>query len=568
MDRPPPSLEGYGDVGLACYACHDGTTIVSGEVDASQGAFHPAAHPLAGEGFGGRGERGGEGKVGESCAACHRVHDNTLRPFLAQPLLELCPACHPGRENMGVGRTNVSGGHPVHETLLDDKGNRSPINAAALFRIPWPSLYPASGGRYLKGIHWRRGGHLSGGGEGLLECFTCHTVHGDEADPPRGGLLATEPVRKRADEFCESCHQGKRGDGQAAPPRPNPGGTTTARTYHPCDDDRSGEKTQRTPIRPGVAWPRGEGKPGPLLCTTCHSPHGGMPGSPALRQPVLAKTFCEECHLPQLFPAHHPVGLPPDGAPPCEPPPEKGTIGEVEPRTLYCSSCHVAHNAGFGRKEEEHVPILKEGLAGDGLCLLCHRRDNVNCRSEEEGTASHFLGDPTLPDSYEDPAPPLRTLPWAETNLSSRYGGEEGKVLICLSCHSFRVPSGPGTALAPLENHLVARSGNDEEWKENPAVYLCAGCHGTNPSTMGEGHTHPLMSAKAAALGKAATPPVTYTATGRVNCDSCHRTHGAPPQTGYYILEVGISANTDPRAIRPEVNFTGLCHSCHTADKY
>jgi hypothetical protein len=116
----------------------------------------------------------------------------------------------------------------------------------------------------------------------------------------------------------------------------------------------------------------------------------------------------------------------------------------------------------------------------------------------------------------------------------------------------------------------LARSGNPVEWKEDPAVYLCTGCHGVAPVTgQGEkGHTHPLMEARAELLGSAAALPSTMTPTGRVNCDSCHRPHKARTEGGYYILEVIDSANKDPRAIKPPIDFTSLCFTCHPTAKY
>ena len=103
--------------------------------------------------------------------------------------------------------------------------------------------------------------------------------------------------------------------------------------------------------------------------------------------------------------------------------------------------------------------------------------------------------------------PPLRELVWPESGLESRYGeGESGaKTLICLSCHVFRegavVSGDKGDA-----RNLLARSGNPVEWAEGGENnYLCLGCHGVNPTTGDKagGHTHPLMEADAARLGRA-----------------------------------------------------------------
>jgi len=62
--------------------------------------------------------------------------------------------------------------------------------------------------------------------------------------------------------------------------------------------------------------------------------------------------------------------------------------------------------------------------------------------------------------------------------------------------------------------------------------------------------------------------PVSYTAGGAVNCNSCHVAHNAVERGGVYILKVVRGDNTDPMAIHPRIDFTTLCHSCHPADRY
>jgi hypothetical protein len=182
--------------------------------------------------------------------------------------------------------------------------------------------------------------------------------------------------------------------------------------------------------------------------------------------------------------------------------------------------------------------------------------------------ASHFIGDPTLPETYADPAPPLRTAIWPESKLSSIYGGATGQSVTCLSCHTFRpgyVTSGDDGKTA----HLLARSGTSIEWEEGgEGFYLCTGCHTANPGTAGEGFTHPLMAADMTLLERIPEPPVTVTPNQHINCDSCHRPHGATTSSGYYILEHIRSANTDPQAIQPPVDFSVLCHKCHDASEY
>ncbi len=568
----PPSVAYYARTGLTCYACHDGTTIVSQDVDASLGPFHPQAHPL--------------GPLPQplpapkpeqpdlplrdnrmECITCHAPHDHSRRPFLREDMTLLCTRCHLGKETAGYGLNNVTGNHPVHETIEDDGGGATPILARPEFTVPFPEPYPSEGGRHFRGVHWSRGGHLQGGDRGTVECFTCHPVHGGETAAPLPELLAVPPVREVADEFCEGCHRGQRGDGQKSPLAPNPGGTLTGRTYHPCDDDLSNGEGWNLDIRDKVAFPMSPALTPNLMCTTCHTPHGGMENTPALRRPVNAETFCEECHLPEKLLFHHPYERAADSKNLCPNPPDSGWRGQNKEGKMLCSSCHVAHNAGLNKKEADFIPILRAGLTGDELCIGCHRLDNITCLDEDEGTASHFLGDPTIFQTYDDQKPPERTDPWPETKGYSRYGGDNGKVVVCFSCHTFRNYL-TSDLTKSLPHFLLARGGNDIEWQSDKGYYLCTGCHGETPATAGSGHTHPLMQADVDALGQNPTPPATYTLNGHLNCDSCHLPHAAPKEGGYYILELVRSKNDDPQAIHPAIDFSVLCHLCHVADKY
>ena len=122
-----------------------------------------------------------------------------------------------------------------------------------------------------------------------------------------------------------------------------------------------------------------------------------------------------------------------------------------------------------------------------------------------------------------------------------------------------------------MPGRLLAQAGEDIEWIQGyPEDYLCTGCHGESPATVGGGSTHPLMDADATVypvdesyiqLGETL---VTYTHGGSVNCHSCHRAHGAVPAGGVYIMKIIRGDNTDPKAIHPEIDYTRLCLSCHS----
>ena len=629
----PPSLSGWGKVGALCYSCHDGVAIASPNVDASNTAFNPKSHGLRianlpyGDSVSNSGlpYTNGEQDTIE-CSTCHNPHDDTYRPFIRAPLTELCQKCHLGRENSGYGVNNTEGTHPVHKLLKDEVEGPSPIEAADEFKTPFPLPYPSEDGRYTEGVHWILGGHLSGGGEGAMECVTCHSVHGRErVGPTNDRLLSIDPVKQDADLFCEGCHRGKRGDRLSGPPYPNPGGTTLPRTYHPADNDQSNGAGRIVDIKDPSGWEFG--KNGEVLCSTCHMAHGALRGSPILRPPVNGGTFCEECHSIPF--SHHPIGEYGGGGsinsgkdhaktrqiviPSSFP--AGYTYGQAAPSTLYCSSCHKAHNANCS-------PILVVDCAqGDScsLCTQCHPKFNPTWQTDDNYKSTHFLGNPTLrtidkvtvtgmvfgtQDGYFDQYPPRKDEPWPESRLRSAYGGPDGNEITCCSCHNFAVGNisagnadqAPylGPLLAPsyqppdITSGLLARSGSYKEWLESDVFkyqiggdrgsenrvdkYLCTGCHGLSPNTHpgggGEGFTHPMMDADGSAMKPIDPAKLTYNK--HVNCESCHSPHEADSNGGFFILnkvsrrgeQGGIP---DPYAIleRVQIEFAPLCQLCH-----
>lgn len=562
---PPVLVPAHSAASLVCFSCHDGTTIVSPAVDASMSAFHPDSHGADLTGY----EGGADGlpfltgnRVG--CLTCHDPHDNGHRPFLRAGLQELCLACHSKDAEFSRGKENRTGNHIIGTDPVALLRADVPMVVDDAFRIPFPSPYPLRQGRNAGGWHWSLGGHLSGGGAGVIVCVTCHAVHGAEAAVPVQKLLTIEPVNDVANLFCEGCHAGTRGDGKIAPPHPNPGGTTTGRTYHPVDDDKVRGDDRFLETREPKGWPLGGGSPRRLLCTTCHTPHGAMVQTPLLRTPE-APGFCEECH--ERVPGyHHPTGVLSDTD--CGPRIPAAPYGT--PQGLACSHCHQAHNAGLGQaRETDFVPLLISSAGSGELCALCHPPENPTCGTNEAFQASHFIGDPSLLETYDDKSPPLRREPWPESRLASRFGGDQGLVVGCLSCHAFQkgavVSGDDGKA-----GHLLARSGNPVEWPEGgETTYLCSGCHSVDPATgQVKGHSHPMMKANMVKGGMAAIPPMTATPAGHLNCDSCHRPHEATTASGRYILEAARGQSTDPVAIQPKVDYTPVCHGCHTSDSY
>jgi predicted CXXCH cytochrome family protein len=520
-----------------------------------------------------------------TCLTCHDSHMPKNRPFLAVPFTGICERCHKGWENTGFGVLNSTGSHPVQVEPFDNTGGPSPIEVGGEFAVPFPDPYPTEKGSLSSTGHWTLGGHLTYGSHGRVECSTCHAFHGVEETGPFPDLLSKDPVKTVSNEFCEGCHQGERGDGNEEPPYPNPGGTITGRTYHPVDDDEANgigwitaiaDTIQRSPYEWGEI--DAETELPVLICTTCHVAHNGMENSPSL-VPIAdttsadgVETFCEICHrdppvghhgyegggflrpsiVDQLLESQVRMGI---------------TYGEILPDKIYCSHCHRAHNAGYGREEENFIPILVESSLGE-LCDICHGLG-----------VSHFMGDPTLPSTYGKLDPSLKRDPWPWGGYSIyEEGGAEGvadegeeelpTTITCQSCHDL---SDPPEGQEVISYRLLAPAGEHIDWYEDyPEEYLCTGCHGNSPTTIGGGLTHPLMNADSSLYATIKTShllsnehPVTYTENGAVNCHSCHKAHNAALAGGVYILKVGRGDNIDPKAIRPKLEYSDLCDSCH-----
>jgi predicted CXXCH cytochrome family protein len=562
----------FGEEGLLCFSCHDGLTIVSPAVDASNTAFHPASHGM------GRFENLPQGDAVDSvvvpsrgtrrvsCLSCHQPHDDSIRPFLSRPMPSLCPACHVGRVNSGVGEKNLEGSHPIGTLPFDDSGGPSPIDLQPEFRILFPSIYPISGGKGAgPSVHWTLGGHLEDGDRGKLLCSTCHAVHGREMVAPTDDYLVTPLIGKGLSPLCEGCHRGKRGDGREALSFPNPGGTKTARTYHPCDDDQGNGEGWALKVEIPEGWPTipsdGRVEPELLSCPTCHRAHNAWGGTAILREPPPKTGFCETCHKE----VPHPHGVfEGTGDLACVKP---ATPGGGQPGApVGCWSCHRAHNAGYGLKEESYLPLLREPANASELCYLCHPEENPTC-SLPGYEASHFLGDPTISETYGKSNPAEKTTPWPQTRLLSLYGGENGKEVVCQSCHSLKPE-----ALVSGDNstgHLLAPAGREREWSIGfPDQYLCAGCHGEQPATVGQGQTHPLMLtdgmlSNGGTMPLVADDPIVFTSGKKINCETCHLAHNAPVEGGYYILRIVKSSNKDAKAVHPPVRANELCRKCH-----
>jgi predicted CXXCH cytochrome family protein len=490
--------------------------------------------------------------------------------------------CHSPKSGFGLGPGNSTGNHPQGGNPAEISRAELPLQVLPPFKTPFPTGYPLLGGRESDTAHWDLGGHLSQGAEGTIACVTCHAVHGDEGQPPAASLLAVDPVNDVADLFCEGCHAGQRGDALSNPALPNPGGTTAGRTYHPCDDDAANGEGRIVEVGVPAAWPLGGGEPRRLLCSTCHGAHGAQPATALQRPPSEGATFCGSCHLGMPLAYHHSVA----SGGKCDQ--FLAAPKEGEPPGLSCASCHRAHNAGLGTRDERRfVPLLREEWA-QPACLRCHPEGNPTCDGTPAATASHFLGDPL--EAFGDAKPPLWREAWPESGLFSGYGGAGGLLygkpdataalgalaseVTCLSCHAFRrgalVSGDPlGTTASGSARGAVVSGGAR-------GAVVSGGTLGTTVSGGALGLVVPASTLGATVSGGALGAPHLLARSGasvewavgeenRYLCTGCHSV--SPGTAGQshpmMIADVGklSQAVLPPATITPKGHLN--CDSCH-----
>jgi len=217
----PETGWGSRPIAQLCYTCHQAGGGGFSANDVTMNAFSPLAHgytvaeapqepdgtdpellplPYVAAGL-------------MDCTTCHDPHSNTP-PFLQEEGIDsLCKGCHRGRENpdqVGEGNSFFLGEvlYSLHPTDMEyaDLGANGPTGLE-----PYPDLLqqPTVSGE------WRLGAHRVGwqAGSGSVSCQTCHPVHGGHRsaedvapESPVGGL--TPIADSSFSALCQACHQG------------------------------------------------------------------------------------------------------------------------------------------------------------------------------------------------------------------------------------------------------------------------------------------------------------------------------------------------------------------------
>lgn len=591
LSAPYGPKTGWGSRPIAqlCYTCHDNTGGGYNANDVVPTAFSPRSHgfqtiraPLAPDGSVPLLEQLPYVQTGlMDCTTCHDPHAATP-PFLRGGSIDaLCKGCH-GRENAGLtGALNTHGVagalyslHPSGVEYEDLPGN----GPTTLHPLPAVFEVPTAAGA------WKLGGHREGwqAGGGKIGCQTCHPVHGGWnymlgvlPGPPASSLTPLENAGTATAALCQSCHAGgdagesvgkgsdhpmNRNDGTPAVAYPEgwrsgPLGEVTCSSCHDTHGGAAGTSLLRQGGDTVEGW-----------CFSCHSVSALLPAyhhstrqndDPSIFTSVLT---CGDCHGAGAgWTAHNGFS--------------GFKVESPSAHTGLCESCHTPEN-----------PLLLDAaryLAATGLTISFAGAVQPAAHGPLPGTGSHLVNEPD-DDSIANCQ--IKRTPWEQSGGTSAYG-PAGEV-ICESCHAVLknvgVLLGTGEAarmtggwktnllLEAYEDNSPGTGVEVPDYVAGPTLSaLCRGCHyavreGVPPSFVHNPSAHteinyaypagfapygratlrlltvpvdstgalcPEVSSadqRAAPSGAGAAPGVfSYPMANVVDCDSCHRPHGA-----------------------------------------
>jgi predicted CXXCH cytochrome family protein len=450
------------------------------------------------------------------CSSCHNPHENTVRPFmrLASGTVEsLCLMCH--ARNNGDGTAAVLGAlnnpgasgfsqHPVNIAYASPGSGGNPsLKAldAALFATDrgtagkgTVSLADALGGKLLN----------PQGTTGNMGCPTCHQVHGNGTNTTvNAWLLVTanqiSTGTPTTSVLCEACHSGGA-----------PGGTVIVGSSkdHPIDNNVTGRAHfDFTPWDSSAAyesqdatWPKiATNRAG---CTSCHSAHYGLAGSP------MQRSYTQT------------------GGSPFNPTP----TADLHNSTAWCESCHTgASKAPFGHHS------VKDNYASSLInCGDCH---NSGATPADTTIATAQMS------AHRN---------WAALDLPAAAPVSAQRANFCLKCHAGAafdpLPAGGGTVTIGAETlqagtfnpttpvggatfpaiHGTKRGGagsNVSSHYLGATTKLAAGDNVTTPRTVAweSGFFSRYATTAGALIGNPTTGSYpSFNASDRIVCESCH----------------------------------------------
>ncbi len=620
----PSTGWGSRNIAQLCYTCHDSTGGGFNARNATITAYNELSHgyevanlPLHPDGLTVSTPYLPYYESGlMDCTTCHDPHTRNV-PFLRGTggIDALCRYCH-ARDNPGLvaagnvygTETSKSSYHPTDIEYADIPAN-GPTGLE-----PLPDLFQvatASG-------NWLLGGHLVGweAGKGAMSCQTCHPVHGGHdylmgimPGPPASSLTPIENTGGSYSALCQSCHKGGEegetvGEGTDHPINTNdgdpvtvfpqgwPSGVASEVTCSSCHDVHGGE--------PATSLLRKGGDTVNGWCFSCHSVENLTPpyhhscrenDDPAVFTSVIT---CGDCHGQGAgWKAHNGFGG------------FKVAVGPTG--SDLCAICH----------DPADPPFLDEGAyyRATSLSIDFSSAAQPALHGRASGKESHVINHADDDSIFNCQT---KTTVWDRTGGASKYG--PGNEIICESCHNLLtnagvvLGSGPeelmtggwktNLLLEPYEDNSPGTGVESPDWIPGPTLSdLCRGCHysdrpGTptgfvhnpmphtqfdyvyTPDSVPYGRTTlnimttPIDSrgpscpevssadqmSPPSGLGPGAPGAFSYPAPNTIDCDSCHRPHGADNDSAddgkHRILEYDAPAS----------HGTTPCLECHNPD--
>jgi predicted CXXCH cytochrome family protein len=621
----PKTGWGSRTVAQLCYMCHNATGGGCGGHDVTQTAYDDLSHGFLIAGYPAAPDGSPEVmETGiflpyvttlMDCTTCHDPHDNTYPPFLREASIDrLCQVCHhrvwPGAVGTGNLAPDGRSYHPVGIGYQDLDGNLE----TRLEPFPDPLQVVTASGAWVLGPHrqgWQRG-------DGGIGCQTCHPIHGrDDPEtglgvPPLPGLLRFPAAGASSSPLCQACHQGGE-----APETVGDGTDHPINVHTPSTDPLFASGVMGYP----EGWPSGTAKE--PICASCHDVHGGLGGTSLLRTGGNAAWWCLSCHQATAIvpPWHHSSiyndddGVTLASVLSCED--CHGLSGTWRAHNGFtafavtvsntdsalCELCHLPANP------LEFTPEAHRGATGRSVDFASATFPALHGRVG--GTDSHLV------DAIDDDSTfntRIFTGVWTRSGGVSEYGSS-GEML-CESCHGILVNSGPLTAEAnPLRGgwqaNLLLEPYEDNDpgtGKESPDHFpgrtgdaLCRACHTDDkvgyvhypgahtipgftylPTAAPQGRmTQTLITFPNDPLAEEGCPEISsadrtgatlagfigapgafsYPALNELDCDSCHRPHGADHRAmlaGYGHVIVEFSEG-QPKS--------DTCQECHDTQK-
>lgn len=354
-----------------------------------------------------------EGNI--KCATCHNQHNDQNLPYLRVDNTgdAMCKECH-AAQDVPPG---VAGSHPVGFPYPENDGEYPSADALGAIAIK----------------------------EGMVECLTCHAVHGGDSGGANGGAGDGMLLRGANDEtFCRTCHT------DHAIHNATGDSPVTCRDCHAMHDVTGVNAALVPSVVNGVPVSFTGGDIG------CDAQGDYVHGS---CDPPTYDGICEVCHTTTLYHTNAAAG------------------DHVHYTDMPCIECHP-HDNGFS-------PI-------EGYCVVCHGEppDGIETPNRAGSHALHLTGanGPHVPDCYTCHA--QQTADTHNNGMRSFASGvdangdgniELAEADVCDGCHGVDGPiDGVNDPVVGAKANWYDGVYDGDMLKPDKALW-CSGCHDDAP---------------------------------------------------------------------------------------